>query len=117
MKFYIFERLKTLLRSGSSHGRTYFCQEPWIGIFSVWTDGEVICCPCYAKVKVGNVNDSSPQEIWNSKPLVRMRRAFRQGKLPRQCRKQLCPVALGRGMGQGEQWPSATAGVDRQGHA
>jgi MoaA/NifB/PqqE/SkfB family radical SAM enzyme len=65
------------------------------------------------KMKVGNVNDSSIQEIWNSDPLLRMRKAFKQGRLPRQCTKQLCPVVVGKGMPEGEERLPDAAGVDR----
>lgn len=76
--------------------KTYFCEEPWVGIFSVRTNGDVICCPCYAQVKIGNLNESSMQEIWNSEELIQMREAFRKGELPGACEKQLCPVVVGR---------------------
>ena len=75
--------------------RAYFCQEPWVGTFSVGADGDVVCCPCYAQVKIGNVNESTVQEIWNSSALLEMRNAFRQGRLPRSCKGQLCPVVVG----------------------
>lgn len=75
--------------------RTYFCDEPWVGALSVDTDGNVVCCPCYARVSIGNVNDSSIREIWNCETLLGMRRAFRRGRLPSQCRGQLCPVVVG----------------------
>jgi hypothetical protein len=73
-----------------------------------------VCGRCYAKAKIGNVNDSSIQEIWNSEPLLNMRKAFKWGRLPRQCKNQLCPVVVGRGMPQREE-PRGVAGLDRQG--
>jgi radical SAM protein with 4Fe4S-binding SPASM domain len=75
--------------------KAYFCEEPWVGIFSVKTNGDVICCPCYAQVRIGNLNESPMQEIWNSATIVAMREAFSNGELPERCKSQLCPVVVG----------------------
>lgn len=75
--------------------RTYFCQEPWVGIFSVRTNGDVICCPCYAQVSIGNIHGASIQEIWNSDEIIQMRTSFKRGKLPEVCKNQICPVVMG----------------------
>ena len=115
MKFFVSERIRRLARSFSFRRRTYDCQEPWTGIFSVGANGDVICCPCYAKVRVGSVDDSSIQEIWNSEPLLTMREAFRQGRLPPECRGQLCPVVTGHGMTQCNGEPFASESP-RRGH-
>jgi MoaA/NifB/PqqE/SkfB family radical SAM enzyme len=90
MKPYSSDKAKSLEK------KTYFCEEPWVGIFSVRTNGDVICCPCYAPVKIGNLNESSIQQIWNSEKLIHMRDAFRKGELPHSCEKQLCPVVVGK---------------------
>ena len=37
------------------------------------------------------------QEIWNSDGMIKLRRTFARGKLPRPCQGQLCPPALGEG--------------------
>lgn len=76
--------------------RTYFCSEPWTGIFSIQTNLDVTFCPCYLKLKIGNLNEKPIGEIWNAKPLLRLRRAFSKGRLPAPCRGQLCPVAIGK---------------------
>jgi MoaA/NifB/PqqE/SkfB family radical SAM enzyme len=75
--------------------RDYFCEEPWVGVFSVLVDGTVRCCPCYAQVVIGNIHSSTSTEIWNSPVLVEMRRAFEKGNLPEPCKGQLCPVVSG----------------------
>ncbi|HSP88989.1 MAG TPA: SPASM domain-containing protein [Ignavibacteriaceae bacterium] len=75
--------------------KNYFCDEPWIGLLSVRTNGECICCPCYAKVSIGNLNESSIGEIWNSPKLIEMRNSFTKGELPEPCKGQLCPVVVG----------------------
>jgi MoaA/NifB/PqqE/SkfB family radical SAM enzyme len=79
-----------------SRGRTYFCTEPWTGIFSVQTNLDVTVCPCYLKLKIGNLNETSMQDLWNAPALVKLRRAFAKGRLPAPCRGQLCPVATGK---------------------
>lgn len=75
----------------------YFCDEPWVGIFSIETDQDVTFCPCYLKLRIGNLRDATLGEIWNAPELARLRQSFARGELPGPCRGQLCPVALGRG--------------------
>ena len=75
--------------------KSYFCSEPWTGIFSVRTNQDVMFCPCYLQLKIGNLSDASMQEIWNSPKLVELRKEFSQGRLPKICSPQLCPVARG----------------------
>jgi hypothetical protein len=74
--------------------KEYFCPEPWIGLFSIQTNRDVVFCPCYLKMKIGNLRENSIQEAWNAKPLIALRASFRKGKLPVMCQTQLCPVAL-----------------------
>jgi len=81
--------------SDEKQKKAYFCEEPWIGNFSVKTNGDVICCPCYAQVRIGNINESSMQDIWNSEAIIAMREAFINGELPERCKNQLCPVVVG----------------------
>ena|ERR1044071_6874965 len=76
--------------------RSYFCVEPWTGIFSVRTNGDVIFCPCYLQLKLGNLSEASMQEIWNAPKLIELRKCFQQGQLPEICKPQLCPVARGK---------------------
>ena len=71
-----------------------FCEEPWTGLFSVNADGSVTFCPCYAKVRIGNLKDSTIQELWNASELVEIRRSFVPGVIPPQCEGQLCPVVV-----------------------
>jgi len=76
--------------------KVYFCEEPWSGIFTVRVDGDVICCPCYANVKIGNIYQSSMHDVWNSEKLLSMRRSFKKGALPDVCKNQVCPVVVGK---------------------
>lgn len=81
----------------TSSDSAYFCEEPWTGTLSVWVNQDVIFCPCYLKMKIGNLAESSLQDIWNSEKLVALRESFKRGILPEVCRNQLCPVAHGEG--------------------
>ena len=93
---YLFEKLRRLVRNRIFRKRSYFCEEPWTGIFSIKTNGDVRFCPCYAQVKIGNIYESSMHEIWNSEQLIKVRKAFSKGELPYVCKGQLCPVVVGR---------------------
>ena len=64
-------------------------------MLSVETNLDVTFCPCYLKLKIGNLNEATMQEIWNAEPLIQLRRSFQQGELPQACQRQLCPVVLG----------------------
>ena len=75
--------------------RTYFCNEPWTGVLDIQTNRDVKFCPCYLNMKVGNLDEASLAEIWNSPPLVRIRQSFQAGLLPEVCEGQLCPPVLG----------------------
>lgn len=75
--------------------KQYFCDEPWTGVVNVTIEGDVVLCPCYLKMKIGNLNESSLSEIWNSPAIISLRKSFAKGKLPRPCRSQVCPVAVG----------------------
>ena len=82
-------------RSSEPEVRRYFCEEPWVGIFAIETNQDVTFCPCFLKMKIGNLKESPIQEVWNAEPLVQLRRSFSEGALPEPCRGQLCPVAVG----------------------
>ena len=93
---YLFEQIIIFMKFRIFRRKYYFCEEPWIGIFSVRSNGDVRCCPCYAQVKIGNIYESPMHEIWNSDELIDMRKAFRKGELPGACKGQLCPVVVGK---------------------
>jgi MoaA/NifB/PqqE/SkfB family radical SAM enzyme len=82
--------------SNTDQDNSFFCEEPWTGIFSVLVDGTVRCCPCYAQVEIGNIYESSVEEIWNAGVPTSMRASFSKGKLPAPCIGQLCPVVAGK---------------------
>ena len=82
------------MKSNSSEGKKYFCTLPWTGLFSVETNLDVTFCPCFLKMKIGNLAEASVQEIWNAEKLQDLRRSFSEGKLPKLCQNQLCPTAV-----------------------
>jgi hypothetical protein len=83
------------LKSTTSDDRSYFCNEPWTGLFSVSVDQDVVFCPCYLQMRIGNLRESTMNEVWNAPVLVEMRDKFAAGTLPTVCEGQLCPVVLG----------------------
>lgn len=85
------------MSSPSSESGGYFCTEPWLGVLAVETNRDVTFCPCYLQLKIGNLDEASMQEIWNSEQLVELRRDFSRGVLPEMCRDKVCPVARGGG--------------------
>jgi iron-sulfur cluster protein len=64
-------------------------------VLTIELDQDVTFCPCFLKLKLGNLEQASLQELWNAEPLVAIRRAFQDGRLPEACRGQLCAPALG----------------------
>jgi hypothetical protein len=89
MKFSFSRKFPFLLKK-----KKFFCSEPWVGLFSIQINQDVTFCPCYLKMKIGNLNENSPAEIWNADALIKLRASFRVGNLPHVCQNQLCPVAL-----------------------
>ena len=86
--------------SSEPRDRTPFCDEPWVGILSVETNQDVTFCPCFLKMKIGNLGESSLEEVWNAEPLLALRRSFREGVLPEPCKGQLCPPVVGDALGE-----------------
>ena len=82
------------MKSNSSDRKDYFCDLPWTGSFGIETNLDVTFCPCFLKMKIGNLGDATIHEIWNSPQLQELRRSFSKGELPEGCKNQLCPPAL-----------------------
>jgi MoaA/NifB/PqqE/SkfB family radical SAM enzyme len=85
---------ESIVKSTSSD-HAYHCDEPWTGIFSIETNQDVTFCPCYLKMRIGNLDEKPMREIWNAPQLIELRKSFSEGVLPDVCQGQLCPVALG----------------------
>lgn len=60
------------------------CIVPWMGQLIVHQDGEVDLC-CFDRYVIGNLNDSSLEEIWNSQRMQDVRLEIMQGYLPKAC--------------------------------
>lgn len=82
------------MKSSSSEKKQYFCTLPWTGLFSVKTNLDVVFCPCFLKMKIGNLENATLHEVWNSEKLQELRRSFSRGELPEPCENQLCPTAV-----------------------
>ncbi len=72
----------------------YSCDLPWTGVLDVQTNGDVVFCPCFLALRIGNLSERSLQEIWNAPQLVELRETFGRGELPAICEGQLCPPVL-----------------------
>lgn len=81
-------------RSDNS-SKQYFCNEPWLGVLAIEVNRDVTFCPCYMKLRLGNVDEQSLEELWNADELVEIRDEFRHGRLPRACQGQVCPPVVG----------------------
>ncbi len=60
------------------------CVAPWFGQMVINQKGNVRLC-CNASFSLGNLNDSSLPEIWNSEKMQAIRRSFKEGYVPREC--------------------------------
>jgi radical SAM protein with 4Fe4S-binding SPASM domain len=59
------------------------CIMPWIHTY-IETDGEVKPC-CLSKTSIGNVNNKSLKDIWNSKLYIDIRKKMLNGEKPEGC--------------------------------
>jgi hypothetical protein len=75
--------------------RGSFCNEPWLGVVAIQVDQDVTFCPCYLKLRLGNLGEQPLAELWNAPALVAIRRDFREGRLPAVCAGHLCGPAVG----------------------
>ena len=75
--------------------KQYHCDEPWTGLFSINVNGDVVFCPCYAKLRIGNIRQDNLNEVWNCGTMAEIRTLFSEGKLPECCSGQLCPPVVG----------------------
>ncbi|OGL47694.1 MAG: hypothetical protein A2161_04390, partial [Candidatus Schekmanbacteria bacterium RBG_13_48_7] len=64
-----------------------FCFEPWRSLI-IKSDGSVPIC-CYNDEPIGNVNNSSIKQIWNTEKMQRLRTLLKSGNQPVRCKH--CP--------------------------
>lgn len=60
------------------------CLAPWIGQLVINHNGDVRPC-CSSTLTLGNVRESTLQEIWNSERMMALRRSFAEGYIPKSC--------------------------------
>ncbi len=64
--------------------RKGICVVPWIGQLQITQDGNVRLC-CSSSCSLGNINNITLGEAWNSEMMKKIRRSFKEGKFPRTC--------------------------------
>lgn len=64
--------------------RRGICAVPWVGQLRIRQDGIVRLC-CSLNDSLGNINNSTLEEIWNSKGVQRIRTSFKNGRFPSEC--------------------------------
>ena len=60
------------------------CAAPWFGQLSVSFNGEVLPC-CRSSTILGNLNESSLEDIWHGPLMTRIRQSFHNSRYPREC--------------------------------
>ncbi|MFO1159898.1 MAG: radical SAM protein [Reyranellaceae bacterium] len=68
------------------------CRAPWEWSL-IATNGEVLPC-CFGAPPVGNLNDSSFEEIWNGEAMQSLRKSLSENRIPKACEKGLCKYVL-----------------------
>jgi MoaA/NifB/PqqE/SkfB family radical SAM enzyme len=61
-----------------------FCAAPWLGQLSINQDGNVRLC-CSSSAILGNLYQSSLDEIWRGRRMTKIRQAFHNGHYPHEC--------------------------------
>ena len=74
------------IEPGDSISKT-FCVLPWVHLHT-WPNGNVYpCCITDFRETIGNLKDSSLNQIWNDKPMMSIRKQMLNGDKPNTCRK------------------------------
>jgi MoaA/NifB/PqqE/SkfB family radical SAM enzyme len=64
------------------------CRAPWEWSV-IATNGEVLPC-CFGAPPVGNLHDTSFEEIWNGEEMQALRQAISENRMPKACEKGVC---------------------------
>jgi MoaA/NifB/PqqE/SkfB family radical SAM enzyme len=59
------------------------CNAPWSELY-IWRNGEARIC-CTSSTVIGNINDNSISEIWNSRVAMKVRRRILKGNYKKDC--------------------------------
>jgi radical SAM protein with 4Fe4S-binding SPASM domain len=65
--------------------RKSMCVVPWFGQLIISQDGNVRLC-CSSNCSLGNINNSTLEEIWNCETMKDIRKSFKNGIVPKICR-------------------------------
>lgn len=68
------------------------CRAPWEWSL-IATNGEVLPC-CFGAPPVGNLNESSFEEIWNGEAMQSLRKSLSENRIPKACEKGVCKYVL-----------------------
>lgn len=71
-----------------------FCLRPWSHLELASTGNAYLCCPSWLPMSVGNIKQSSANEIWNSEAANAIRESVKDGSF-RYCSKTQCPQITG----------------------
>ena len=79
---WLYENDKDL--KSQSHYTTQYCEYPWLSL-TVMADGNVVPCTQVSnnELVLGNVNESSLEEIWNGEKYKELRKMHVTGKFPK----------------------------------
>ena len=79
---WLYENDKDL--KSKSHYSKQYCEYPWLSL-SVMADGNVVPCTqiSNSELVLGNINESSLEEIWNGKKYKELREMHVTGKFPK----------------------------------
>jgi len=79
---WLYENDKDL--KSQSHYSTQYCEYPWLSL-TVMADGNVVPCTQVSnnELVLGNVNESSLEEIWNGEKYKELRKMHVTGKFPK----------------------------------
>lgn len=74
---------------GEADLRGRFCRAPFEALETAPGGDVHFCCPAWLPVPIGNLNDASPEEIWNSPAAQAIRASIHDGSY-RYCSRQHC---------------------------
>ncbi len=73
--------------------KNFFCVKPWTSFQIDDHKGNVNAC-CWSKIKCGNINNATIEEIWNGTAYVYIRELMAQGNIDLICTSD-CPYRIG----------------------
>jgi len=71
-----------------------FCERPFFWFEPGITGDTYSCCPSWLGKKIGNINNDSVEDVWNSESAKEIRSSILDGSF-RFCNKKICPFITG----------------------